>query len=168
MLPIFFTQNLLIGMIDQQKLAQIAQQALSDASIYLVEASIGKGPKPKVSIIVDAEDGVTIDQCAAISRQVAAVLEEDTEVDEAFLLEVSSPGVDYKLRAPGMFRKHIGREVLVTLQDQSSQQGQLQALAETHLVLEQFKEVHKGQFKSTGNIEIPFEDIDYLQVQVTF
>ncbi len=62
-------------------------------------------------------EGVSVDQCAEISRLVGLALEVDEVFSEAWVLEVSSPGFDRVFFAPGQLVPYIGRELDVTLVD---------------------------------------------------
>ena len=155
-------------MIAQKELKSLVEMVLEDHSLFLVEAHIGTGSRPKITIILDGDDGVMIDQCASVSRKLGGLLEEAEIGESPYQLEVSSPGIGQKLSEPRQFRKHVGRDVEILMKDSSSSDGKLTQLADEALTLEHFKEVHKGKFKSTGTTQIALEDIDYLKVKAVF
>ncbi len=62
-------------------------------------------------------EGVSVDQCAEISRMVGLALEVDEVFADAWVLEVSSPGMDRMFFAPRQLAPYIGREIDVTLAD---------------------------------------------------
>ncbi|MGH8032820.1 MAG: ribosome maturation factor RimP [Luteimonas sp.] len=70
--------------------------------------------RPGADAAVDAE-GVTIEDCEAVSREVSAQLDVEDPISVNYTLEVSSPGVDRPLFSPGQFARFIGQRVKVTL-----------------------------------------------------
>ena len=73
------------------------------------------GKRRIVRIYVDGPDGVHIDQCARVSRQVSLMLEVDNIIPGAFVLEVSSPGLERRFFAPDQLVDYIGKEIFVKL-----------------------------------------------------
>ena len=64
-------------------------------------------------IYIDHEDGVTHDHCETVTRLVSAALDEADPIEHAYLLEVSSPGVDRPLVRPQDFQRFQGERVQV-------------------------------------------------------
>jgi ribosome maturation factor RimP len=72
------------------------------------------GSRSVVRVVVDADDGLDLDAVADVSRAVSAVLDEaDDVLRGAYVLEVTSPGVDRPLTAPRHWRRARGRKVHV-------------------------------------------------------
>ncbi|HZR36126.1 MAG TPA: ribosome maturation factor RimP, partial [Nevskia sp.] len=59
-------------------------------------------------LYIDAEEGIDIDDCARVSREVAATLDVEDPIKQAYQLEVSSPGLDRPLVKPEHFRRFRG------------------------------------------------------------
>ncbi|MBT8197802.1 MAG: ribosome maturation factor RimP [Acidimicrobiia bacterium] len=74
---------------------------------------VGQGKGRVLRVIVDADSGVTLDHIARLSKGLGRVLDEEDAVQGAYTLEVSSPGLERKLRRPAHYRKSVGREVKV-------------------------------------------------------
>lgn len=74
---------------------------------------VGKEPGVVVRITLDAEGGVGVDRLAEMSRRLSRLLDEDDPVNGSYTLEVSSPGLERKLRRPRHFAKSIGRDLKV-------------------------------------------------------
>lgn len=68
-----------------------------------------------VRIFIDKENGVTIDDCAEVSRQVSAILDVEDLIADKYNLEVSSPGLDRALFTLEQFERYIGKEIVVHL-----------------------------------------------------
>jgi ribosome maturation factor RimP len=64
-----------------------------------------------------AEDSVSVDDCARVSRDLSAVLDVDDVVPTAYTLEVSSPGLDRPLRHAADYRRFSGRRAKLVMRD---------------------------------------------------
>jgi len=80
-------------------------------------SSPASGKKRVVRIYIDHEGGVTIDQCAEVSRQVGLMLEVEDAIPGAFTLEVSSPGLERPFFRPAQMTDYIGRTVDLVLNE---------------------------------------------------
>lgn len=81
---------------------------------------VGSGKGRTLRVLVDAEQGVDIDRIAELSLGVSALLDAEAGFDDAYQLEVSSPGLERKLRVPRHYAKSIGREVSVKIRREGS------------------------------------------------
>ncbi len=70
---------------------------------------------------IDKEGGITVDDCAAVSREISAWLEVEDCIDHAYVLEVSSPGLERPLKRPQDFIRFAGRRVRVKLRQDTGQ-----------------------------------------------
>ncbi|MCI5165971.1 MAG: ribosome maturation factor RimP [Candidatus Electrothrix sp. GM3_4] len=68
-------------------------------------------------LFIDRNEGVNVDDCASVSRQVATYLEVEDIIRHAFTLEVSSPGVERPLKRLEEFIRFTGKKVRVKLSD---------------------------------------------------
>ena len=64
---------------------------------------------------IDKEGGVTIDDCELVSRALSDLLDKNDFIEDSYILEVSSPGLDRPLRKEKDFARSIGRQVEVRL-----------------------------------------------------
>ena len=64
---------------------------------------------------IDKPGGITIDDCELVSRALSDRLDEEDFIDEAYVLEVSSPGLTRPLRKPKDFERNIGKPVDIRL-----------------------------------------------------
>jgi ribosome maturation factor RimP len=76
---------------------------------------VGTGKGRTLRILVDADGGVDIDRISELSLGISALLDAETDFDEPYQLEVSSPGLERKLRVPRHYAKSVGREVSIKI-----------------------------------------------------
>ncbi len=76
---------------------------------------VGSGPKTLLRLIVDGPAGVTLDQCATVSRQASAFLDVEDPFSHRYTLEVTSPGIERKLYSEADYRRFAGRRVKVRM-----------------------------------------------------
>ncbi|MBE7049757.1 MAG: ribosome maturation factor RimP [Ruminococcaceae bacterium] len=77
-----------------------------------------EGPDYVLRVIIDVDDekgGVSIDQCEAVSKALSDILDEKDPITQAYMLEVSSPGIDRELKKDKDFERFAGRDVDVKL-----------------------------------------------------
>jgi ribosome maturation factor RimP len=67
-------------------------------------------------LYIDAPGGIEVDDCETVSRQVSLVLDVEDPVQDAYTLEVSSPGLDRPLVKPEHFRRFAGEKVRIVMQ----------------------------------------------------
>ncbi|MGV3763273.1 ribosome assembly cofactor RimP, partial [Parapedobacter sp.] len=94
-----------------------------------------------LEVLVDGDQGISIQDCAAISRYVGFQLEEEDAIPHAYRLEVSSPGIDRPLGMVRQYRKNIGRQVQVSMQGGVTKVGELLDVADDAItIVETIKE----------------------------
>ncbi len=79
-----------------------------------LEHSAGRG-SAVVRLYIDQAQGVGIEDCERVSREVSALLDVEDPIPTAYTLEVSSPGFDRVLRTPGHFARFVGARVFLEL-----------------------------------------------------
>lgn len=77
----------------------------------------GGGGNARLRVYIDTVDGVTVDDCAAVSEQLSATLDVDDPIPEAYVLEVSSPGINRPLFERADFVRFQGERVFVRLRE---------------------------------------------------
>lgn len=74
---------------------------------------LGHGGARILRVVVDAEGGINLDRLAETSRRISRLLDAETDLEGPYRLEVSSPGLERRLRTPRHFEKAVGREVVI-------------------------------------------------------
>lgn len=147
--------------------SKISEENLKDSTFFIVDiiVSADKGPT-KITILLDADNGVNIDDCANLSRSVGHYLEENELIDSKYTLEVTSPGVDHPLNSVRMYKKNIGRKLKVTTSEGNEIKALLKEVSDDKVLLD--KEVKKGKKIDHEPIELTFDQIKKAIVQVSF
>ena len=82
--------------------------------VYDVEY-VKEGNSWFLRVYVDREGGITIDECEAISRELSSILDKNDPISNNYFLEVSSPGIERKLRQDEHFEMYKGELVDIGL-----------------------------------------------------
>lgn len=74
-----------------------------------------EGPTMVLRILLDKADGITIDECGQVNKELSELLDkENIIIDEHYILEVSSPGLAKPIKTERDFRRALGKDVKVT------------------------------------------------------
>lgn len=154
----------------EQRAKELVEEKIADRpELFLVELKML--PNNKLIIKVDGDQGITIQDCADISRHVGFHLEEENVVDTAYNLEVSSPGVGEPLILQRQYIKNIGRDLGIRLVNGSIKEGTLLGVNVADILLEEFqKPSGKSKSKKIEKVEtnLPFEEIAEVKVLISF
>jgi ribosome maturation factor RimP len=164
---------------DQQRIAQLLEPYLGGGLYYVVDCQVAgrQGGTLKVTVLLDSDAGITIDECARIGRQLGNDMDEQNVFGEAvpFNLEVSSPGVDFPLSQPRQFQKNVGRTLKVDITAGQTLVGTLLEVTETGIVLDvpplkisKTKRKTLTELPPEGIQPIAFEAIRKATVEITF
>ncbi len=146
----------------------LVQKHLPDEAHFIVEVKIDRvADKTKILILVDADQGMTIAACASLSRALSGELETNEQLDEAYTLEVSSPGLDYPLTEKRQYQKNIGRSLKVYLVSGEEVVGKLKEVEALGIKLVVTKK-EKGKKSSEEEQSVSYNEIKKSIVQVSF
>lgn len=135
---------------------------------FVVETNYSeKKPKAKLSIILDGDEGITIDKCAKVSRLLSNQLDELDLIPSGFTLEVSSPGVDKPLKLPRQFKKNQGRTLRIVQQDGEVVEGLLNSFENEVLSITQKKRGRKKE-DPVEPLQIPLNEVKEAKVLISF
>jgi ribosome maturation factor RimP len=118
----------------ENSIAEWLEPRLEHENLYLIEVKVLPGFK--VQVFVDGDENITINQCASISRQLEAYLDEGDLVPDNYTLEVSSPGMTSPLLLPRQYKKRLGRTLEVTTGNGEKILGVLKEITEDGILLE--------------------------------
>ncbi len=150
----------------EKKVASLVEEKIADRpELFLVEVKML--PNNKLIIHVDGDEGISIQDCVAISRHVGFHLEEENVIEQAYNLEVSSPGVGEPLKLNRQYVKNIGRTLSIKFKDGLKKEGKLLEVTEDNLILEESVK-EKGKKAVSVETTIPFNDILETSVLISF
>lgn len=143
-----------------EKIEEVVKPITTELSyeLYYVEY-IKENGEFYLRIYIDKEEGrISLDDCATVSRRVSEILDVQDPIEDAYYLEVSSPGLNRGLYTEEHFKRFIGSEVLIKLtksvDGMKSVKGILKEVLDDSIVVEGETEVKilKDKIKS-ANLE---------------
>jgi len=157
----------------KDKIIALAEQSLPGNEFFIVEVKItGKVNQQKVLVLVDGDKGISIDDCAELSRKLSDLLDTSDLLQGAFNLEVSSPGADETIRNPRQYIKNTGRRLEIINEDDELMIGTLESVKDESIVIipEQKKKKSSGKDKKEEpvKLEIPYSKIKKSNVIISF
>ncbi len=100
----------------EEALEELALPICEKFGVYIYETEYKKeGETFYLRLFIDKEGGVTVDDCENVSRALNPILDEKDPIKEAYIFEVSSPGLDRILSRPWHYEKALGRDIDVRL-----------------------------------------------------
>ena len=148
------------------KITELAGSCLLNSSQFLVEVVASNRNFSKITVILDGDHGVTIEDISQVSRDLSKKLDEVDFGTEHYVLEVTTPGLDHPLKLQRQYKKNVGRSLKVHRKDKSLVQGKLIAADEPAIMLKQ--EVKQGKIMVEKEVMIPYEEIEKAFVMVSF
>ena len=134
-------------------------------SLFLVE--VKSAPGNKITVLLDGDNGITIENCTVINKALYKFIEETELFGNAnFSLEVSSPGIDRPLQLLRQYKKNIGRKVEIVTTDGTKLEGVLTQVTDENIIIEEKTgKANKMVMKTTT---ILFNQIKHTTVLITF
>ncbi len=150
-------------MISKKIVLELIEERIEGTDIFIVDVDISSGNK--ISITLDADDGLSIEKCMSVSRNVEHNLDRE---EEDFSLEVTSFGLSNPFVMPRQYQKYIGKKVEVITHENEKNQGILLAFDEKGLDLE--LELTKKQIKAKvePKVNISFDNIKETKAAISF
>lgn len=151
----------------KEKIKSLVESLLSsEPEYFLVDVKIK--PVNNIKVFVDGDNGISIDRCAKFSKKLVKMMEE-AHIPESgdYALEFSSPGISEPLQLHRQYTRNIGRNVFVTLADETTKTGTLKEVNNKSIIINQVS----GKSKKTmveEDVEISFDQILKTKIQVQF
>ncbi|WP_422081763.1 ribosome assembly cofactor RimP [Ulvibacterium sp.] len=151
----------------KEKVALLLKNVLEkDESLFLIDCSIS--PDNMIKVVIDGDQGVSLQDCMKVSRAIEHSLDRD---EEDFSLEVTSSGAASPIRMPRQYKKNIGRKLKVRTQE-DTYEGNLVETLENGIVLtwkaREPKPIGKGKITVQKKKEIDFSEIEEAKVILKF
>lgn len=98
------------------RIREIADRVAASEGLELVDVEfVGRGKNAVLRIFLDRPEGITLDDCERVSRQVGAIFDVEDLISDHYTLEVSSPGLDRRLVKPADFERFAGNKIKLVL-----------------------------------------------------
>jgi ribosome maturation factor RimP len=125
----------------EQKLTELLRPAVEETGKTLLGVEyISAGNNSILRLFIDHVNGIDVDDCAEVSRQVGAILDVEDPISSEYSLEVSSPGVDKPLFEIEHFQSVIGEivnvKLSIPLNGRRKFKGPLVAIENNNLIIE--------------------------------
>jgi ribosome maturation factor RimP len=156
--------------LDIDHVRSIVNRVAASSGLELVEVEFRGGGKSRMlRVFIDKPGGITHEDCANFSREVGTILDvEDAVPGAAYLLEVSSPGLDRKLVRPADYERFSGSTVRVTtrlpVEGSRHFEGRLQRFEDGRVVLElpqpRRRQEKSGAAAGPRAVQIDFSNIE--------
>jgi ribosome maturation factor RimP len=151
----------------QDSLTELLKPAVENAGFFLEQVLVtNPGNHRILTCVVDGPKPLNLDEVTVVSRLISALLDESELIDDAFTLEVTSPGVDRPLTERRHWEKNVTRVISMVMNDGSSLTARLTELRESDAT---FVENIKGRMKThivvlgdikRANVEVEFSRKD--------
>ncbi len=146
--PIFCAGSLgtrLSHMARKDRLIELLEAPIQALGYELVDLEAPTGGQGLLRIYIDQAEGINLEDCESVSRQLSAVLDVEDPIRGRYVLEVSSPGLDRPLRTPEHFQRYCDHVVRVKLNQSRDGKrhftGRLLSVEERDIVVEVDKEI---------------------------
>ena len=123
-----------------ERVREFAESLLPAMGLELFEVQFRReGHGWVLRLVVDKEDGVTLDDCSQVSRETSDFLDVEDIINHPYHLEVSSPGLERPLRTMAECQRHLGKKVRIKLKQELDSQrviiGELETAEQDELTV---------------------------------
>ena len=154
-------------MISEQKIRELVQETIDENICFIVDVKVM--PNNKINVSIDNDNGVSIGDCASVSRYIESKLNRD---EEDFELEVSSPGLDQPFKIMRQYLKYLNKQVQVLTKEGIKYTGKLLTVDAAEIEIEEVSKEKisgkKGKQVVIKNHPIAFNNIKETKVVVFF
>ena len=152
----------------RNKVQELLEAALAEREhLFLIDLSINDANK--ISIVLDGDFGVNLQDCIDVSRAIENNLDRE---EQDFSIEVASAGVSSPLKLVRQFKKNIGRTLKVKTIASEEVEAKLTSADDEKITLEwqarEPKKIGKGKETVEKKLELPYENIKEAIVIISF
>lgn len=94
-----------------ERVKQLLEPVLEERGLTLVDVEMTAGKRPVLRIYIYNPEGTSIDDCEWVSKRIGALLDVEDLIKTSYVLEVSSPGLDRKIKNPHEYDIFTGRQI---------------------------------------------------------
>ena len=152
----------------RKKIEELLNNFLEERKdLFLIDLKFSAGDD--ITVILDGDNGVSLQDCLDASRAIEFNMDRE---DHDFSLQVMSAGLSEPLSSERQFRKNIGRDLDILMNDSTKIEGELVKVDDEKITLilryRKPKEVGKGKVDVVEEREIPYSDIKKALVAIKF
>lgn len=149
----------------QEEVERYVSSLLPSLGLELVEVQFRReGNGWVLRIYIDCEDGVTLDHCTEVSRDLSGYLDVEDLIDHPYNLEVSSPGIERPLKKLADFRRFAGRKAKVKLSEPVD--GQKVFIGDILPARDGENETIELELEGGGSVRFMFEKINKARLSL--
>ncbi len=131
---------------------ELLKDILQDCGVTLYDTEMVTEDNKKIfRVFITSSEGISLEKCTQVTKIISPILDTNPPVDGEYLLEVSSPGIERKLKTIEHFQNSIGELVKLKLSDSSKIKGKLLKVEKDNIFL------HDNNTKE--EIKIKYSDI---------
>jgi len=150
-----------------QHVQELIDEQIEGSDTFVVDVQVKPGNK--IQVLVDADQGLSIDRCVAISRHIEGTFDRE---EEDFELNVSSPGLDLPFKVWRQYKKNVGRQVTVLTHEGETLEGVLKDVSTDDIkLLMRIKKREEGSKKKKTVeqlVKLTFSAIKETRVVILF
>lgn len=151
----------------RERIEGLVKDALAkNPSLFLINLTISADNR--IRVIMDGDEGVTVEDCVEVSRAVESNLDESDD----FAIDVLSAGLSESLVLPRQYKKNIGRQLNILKKDGIRVKGEVVNATDEDCTItwtvREPKPVGKGKITVTKEAKVPYDDIKEAKVVITF
>jgi len=154
-------------MISKELITDITCEYLKEKDMFLVDVNVRPGNI--ITVEIDSDTGINIDDCVALNKYIESQLDRDTE---DFELEVGSAGITSPFKIVRQYTKNVGKEVEVLTKDGQKLSGILKSNDENGFVVTITKMVKPEGAKRKVAVEedlaFGYSDVKYTKYSINF
>lgn len=147
-------------MIDKDKIIELANPAIDNTDMFIVDVRISKDNR--ISLVIDSDSGVKIQDCINVSRAIEGNLDREKE---DFELNVMSFGVGEPLVLKRQYKKNLSREIRVIYNDSQIIEGELAEVNDDYITVRPKSKKKKDKIE---DINIAYQNIKEAKIIVSF
>ncbi len=152
-----------------KKVEEILEPSLTHIGYEIVRIQMSGLKRKTLQIMIDRLDGtgIKLEDCEQVSRYASVLLDQHDPISGAYMLEVSSPGMDRPLVKLRDFQRFVGHEVIIkthmVIGNRKTFLGKLESANESEVFL-----TIKNSANEFEKVSIPFSDIKSAKLHITF
>lgn len=144
------------------RITEIAARVAAQSNLELVHVDVlGAEKSPTVRIYIDKPEGITHEDCATVSYAVGEILDAEDFISSAYLLEVSSPGLERQLYSLKDFEKFAGKlakvKTFAPVNGQRNFRGRINRVEGAEIVFDD---------KTNGEVRFPFDAVAKANLEI--